>query len=869
MRRAAGRDGVLRRRGCLRTALEVAAVRVGAILGLLGFLAGCGGSGATSTSTGGIALRITWEQASHNGNAVAPGVQPQPPIPPSVSTVEVRVNTTGGQTVRSLVNPNATADVVIQNLRTGPATVQVFGYDLAFADNSLLNDFNLPPSYASAALSVVIPAGHTADVGTITALAQPFVTDFDPGLGVSGVSLSATVSFVVATAVGDIVQTTIDISIAGVAVVSNGEMEPGVTLHACDDGGEVPCGTSSDRMLKGFRFSFRSPLPYAPEHVTNVVVSAGDTNLPQRSFHAFQYFFTTGLVVVTATPTVTPTSTATLTPTPTPTLTRTLTPPPLTLTPTLTPTSTRSRTPTRTRTATTTPTVTATSTPSDTPTPQPMRYVVTTTADDGPGSLRQAMLDANTDLQPSVIEFDPMLAGDTISVIQDDLPAIEESDTTINGDIDGDGRPDIQLDGPGLDFAFDVFGDRTILQGLSMSSFEVGMVIEVEASNALIDHCYVGVALDGISDAHNFDTGIEVHGSAHRISNSVISANLGFAFDIAEDASGVILTTNIVGASVDRTVSLGNGDDAIAISDSGDHIIGGPGPNDGNFIVSNTGSGVAIIGFEGHARNITVQGNQIGDPNLRGNVEGVSVVDASDILIGGSAPGAANVIQANDGPGVSIQGETSIGVKVSRNSEAANGDPGIVRLDGAETLVSPPVIQLDGQTIIGTGAPNSTIEIFATDEPPDPTGAGEGQTFLGSVMSDQQGAFSFPLTQPGGVPALPTHVTATLTDAMGNTSIYAQNIDVAATPTPTDTATPEETPNPIPAETPTETVVLTPIATTTQAPTPGETPTPTRSEPLTATVTATPTPTVAEALTPTALPTAIAIETLTEPPLPG
>jgi hypothetical protein len=111
------------------------------------------------------------------------------------------------------------------------------------------------------------------------------------------------------------------------------------------------------------------------------------------------------------------------------------------------------------------------------------------------------------------------------------------------------------------------------------------------------------------------------------------------------------------------------------------------------------------------------------------------------------------------------------------------------------------VIQLDGQTIVGTGAPNATIEIFATDEPPDPTSAGEGQTFLGSVMSDQQGAFSFSLTQPGGSPALPLHVTATLTDAMGNTSVYAQNIDVAATPKATETPT-KETPSPTPTQTP-------------------------------------------------------------------
>ena len=191
---------------------------------------------------------------------------------------------------------------------------------------------------------------------------------------------------------------------------------------------------------------------------------------------------------------------------------------------------------------------------------------------------------------------------------------------------------------------------------------------------------------------------------------------------------------------------------------------------------------------------------------------------------GGSDPGAANVIQANDGAGVSIEGVTSTGVRLSRNAEVANGDPGIVRLEGAETLVSPPLIELTGQTIIGTGAPNSTIEIFATDEPPDPTGAGEGATFLGSVMSDEQGAFSFSLTQLRDISSPPMHVTATLTDGSGDTSVYAQNIDVAATTTPTEIPTSEATLSPTLTPTPPEVVMLTPTPTvpTTEASLSGE-----------------------------------------------
>ena len=897
------KEGVLRRRDLVRSHVVPVAVRVSVVLSLVGLSAGCGGGGANGTSTGAIALHATWEQSSHGGAAAARGLPhpvPTQPVPPSVSTVEVRVNATGGQLVRSFVDPNETRDVVIQNLRAGPATIQVFGYDLAFDDRSLLNEFNLPPSYESAPVALVVPAGHTADAGTVTLLAQPFVTDFDPKLGMSDVSRSATVNFVLATAVGDIQPTSINIKVAGNAVVTNGQTQPGALLRPCEDGGEVPCGARSDRLLKGFIFSFETLLPYPAESAIPVILSAGDTNSPQRSFTGFQYDFTTGQVVVTPTPTstvtLTVTATGTPTPSPTPTLTPTPPPPTLTSTPTSThtPTSTRtppaSRTPTHTTTATATvtPSNTATPTETETPTPQPMRYVVTTTANDGPGSLRQAILDSNVDLQPSLIEFDPTLAGETISLTDpvnpaDNLPAIQDIDTTINGDIDGDGRPDIQVDGPGLDMGFDVFASRVTIKGLSITSFDTGIIIEPDASDVVVDHCYVGVELDGSTDAHNFNTGIEVHGNAHRITNSVVSANLGFGFDIDVDANGVVLTGNIIGASADRMTSLGNGDDAVSITDSGDHVIGGTGPNAGNFIASNAGgSGIAITGLSGHAHNITIKGNQIGDPNLRGNAEGICVFQGSQILIGGSEPGAANVIEANDGVGINILSAQSTGVTLSRNSLAANGDQGIVRANGAETLVSPPVIELDGQTIVGTGAPNATIEIFATDEPPDSSGAGEGETFLGSVMSDAHGMFSFPLGQARRIPMLPMHVTATLTDAMGNTSVYAQNVAVAETPTetPTDTPTPGDTPTPTlsPTGTPTEVEVPTPTVTASETSTPAEPATPTATETATRAATATETPTPVETatatetstpsgpVTPTATETATVAATATETP---
>jgi len=144
MRTAARREGVLRRREGSRSRVRTTALRAAIILGLLDVLAGCGGGGTPGATTGAVALRAIWEPSSHvrvapRGVPTSPSTQP---IPPSVSTVEVRVNASNGQVVRTFVDPSETRSVVVQNLLTGPATVQVFGYDLPFADSSLLNWFN-------------------------------------------------------------------------------------------------------------------------------------------------------------------------------------------------------------------------------------------------------------------------------------------------------------------------------------------------------------------------------------------------------------------------------------------------------------------------------------------------------------------------------------------------------------------------------------------------------------------------------------------------------------------------------------------------------------------------------------------------------
>src|SRR5947207_7668237 len=142
-------------------------------------------------------------------------------------------------------------------------------------------------------------------------------------------------------------------------------------------------------------------------------------------------------------------------------------------------------------------------------------------------------------------------------------------------------------------------------------------------------------------------------------------------------------------------------------------------------------------------------------------------------------------------------------------------------------------------TIMGTLNSSATttyrIEFFANDAL-DPSGNGEGQSFIGStsVMTDGTGNASFSKSVPqiGAT----QRVTSTATDPNGNTSEFsATDPAVIATPTPTATATATAAPT----ATATATATATPLATATATATPTATATATATPVATATATAT------------------------------
>jgi titin len=259
-----------------------------------------------------------------------------------------------------------------------------------------------------------------------------------------------------------------------------------------------------------------------------------------------------------------------------------------------------------------------------------------------------------------------------------------------------------------------------------------------------------------------------------------------------ETIIGNFIGTNAAGAS-----GLGNMTSGIEVGSACGLQIGGMSSGEGNVISGNGGHGLRLIPLA-PTPSIAIQGNLIGvkPDGVTPLGNGGSGVFAAGAIgtIGGPIAAAGNVVAYNAGPGVSI-GDTNNAKQASirANSIHHNGGLGIdLRLDGvslndtydgdggANLLQNFPVVTsvapfFSGTQISGTlsSALNAKfmIDVYASVQG-DPSGYGEGQTWLGNVqtVTDGTGSATWSLLSP----AAGLHfVTATATDFVGNTSEFS------------------------------------------------------------------------------------------------
>src|SRR4029453_5124836 len=99
--------------------------------------------------------------------------------------------------------------------------------------------------------------------------------------------------------------------------------------------------------------------------------------------------------------------------------------------------------------------------------------------------------------------------------------------------------------------------------------------------------------------------------------------------------------------------------------------VGGPEPGAGNLISGNSGEGVWVLAAG--TTGTILQGNLIGvavdglAPLPNQGAGGLVADGAHNNLIGGRAPGAANLISRNQGPGVRVSAPATLGHSIRAN----------------------------------------------------------------------------------------------------------------------------------------------------------------------------------------------------------
>jgi hypothetical protein len=310
-------------------------------------------------------------------------------------------------------------------------------------------------------------------------------------------------------------------------------------------------------------------------------------------------------------------------------------------------------------------------------------FVVSTLADAGAGSLRQAIIDANAATGADAITFD--VAG-TIRVGNTALPTI--TGTTVIDGTSAPGyaqKPVVRIDfqnTEGLTLAATA-NDSEIL-GLSLVDAS-GAGLTIAASDTIIDGNYIGIREDGRTPEGNRGGGVLITNGAdgNIIGNlspwnfvlaNVISGNRGNGVTIAGGEANTI-AANYIGTDSSGKRSVANRGTGIQLTaGAAGNLIGGQEsagnnptqgtfvrPPQGNLISGNTGDGVLI---DDGARGNQLSGNFIGT-DASGNAalgnrgDGVAVVDADETeLIGTTSLEDPfvfyNVVSGNHGNGLRV-----------------------------------------------------------------------------------------------------------------------------------------------------------------------------------------------------------------------
>jgi hypothetical protein len=328
--------------------------------------------------------------------------------------------------------------------------------------------------------------------------------------------------------------------------------------------------------------------------------------------------------------------------------------------------------------------------------------------------------------------------------------------------------------------------ERNIISGNARHG--VGMWHVGTLENVVLNNL-VGLSPNGTQSVANRVHGVDInYGASYNIvgglqpgERNVISGNNGKGAEIShgEETTQNVIIGNYIGTDVTGTSGppySRNSNYGISVKDRVVHnsVL--------NNVVGNNIGGVAIDNFGTCCASFNVfQDNRVGigvDGNAIGN-------ELYGIWAGspGSQIGPGNIIaynpmgikvggQLNDGNTItqnSIFGNTGLGIDITPHDQVNPNDANDVD-KGPNQQLNFPILATAWPTLIkGTACANCTVEIFIADG--GENDYGEGKTFIGTGLVDSGGAFAVVVSGA----ALGDILTATATDADGNTSEFSHN----------------------------------------------------------------------------------------------
>jgi parallel beta-helix repeat protein len=318
-------------------------------------------------------------------------------------------------------------------------------------------------------------------------------------------------------------------------------------------------------------------------------------------------------------------------------------------------------------------------------------FSVTTTADAGAGTLRQAITNANADLTattgtPHLITFSGVGIG-TISLATS-LPAITNH-VSINGGTLGtviiNGGNSAAVSQGILYSAANCSG--SVFQNMVVNNcggpVGVGVFIQSPAVSVTIKNCRIGTNAAGSASTPN-QIGLQISGSGdggNTISNNVISGNIQVGLILISSVNNTI-QGNYVGLDATGATAMGNTGNGIFLNGSCNFNT-----LDKNVVSANTGGGILLTS----SSHNTITGNYCGLDKTgmlgRGNQwDGIGLINGSNYnMIGGKTAAATNVCSAGAsaiGSGIAIKSDVGA---TSYNNTVLNNYCGVAK-DGTTAL---------------------------------------------------------------------------------------------------------------------------------------------------------------------------------------